>query len=114
MDTEQDMETLLEEREKCMCLDIPEVWYKKIPGWDKLEPGDKIKIQWAGEVLEGIEDDGYLFQLPICDDDHGMLDFFVHIPSPDNSSGIGDAPQVFTHLISLMENKLVKKLIHSK
>lgn len=110
MYTEQNMSTLLEEREKCMELDISEEWYKKVPQWDELAGGDKIKIEWQGDELDGVEDDGYLFRLPICDDDFGMLDFLVHIPNPDNSSGIGNAPGVFTHLISLMENKLVKKV----
>jgi hypothetical protein len=110
MDTDQDMDLLYKERSEVIDLEISEDVYKKIIGWENMKPGDKIRIEWKGDVLDGIEDEGYIFQLPFCDDAYDMLDFFVHIPSPDNSSGIGDAPQVFTHFISLMLNKLVQKI----
>lgn len=110
MNTENDIALLISEREIAMDLEIPYKWYEKAPGWDKLEPGDKIKIEWKGRELNDVEDEGYLFQLPMCDESLDMLDFFVHIPDPDNSSGIGPAPQVFTHFISLLQNKLVKRI----
>ena len=110
MDTEQDIDLMLTERSKVIDNDISDESYKKLGGIHDFDAGDRIRIMWQGEVLEGIEDDGYLFQLPVCEDDSSILDFFVHIPHPDNSSGIGDAPQVFTHFIALLENKLVKSI----
>lgn len=110
MNSENELDELLADREKAIEVDIPDEWYKKLPEWDKVEPGDMVSIEWTGKILEGVTDVGYLFQLPMCDEEYSMLDFFVHIPNPDNSSGIGDAPQVFTHLITLLENELVKSI----
>lgn len=110
MNTENELSQLLAEREKVVGADIPEKWYAKAPGWDKLTPGDRIKIEWKGGGLNGVEDEGYLFQLSMCNEDDSMMDWFVHIPQPDNCSGIGDAPQAFTHFISLLQNKFVKKI----
>lgn len=110
MKAEIKLNELLADRGKSIEIDIPEEWYKKVPEWDKIGPGDRVIIEWQGKELEGITDVGYLFQLPMCDEDYSMLDFFVHVPNPDNSSGIGDAPQVFTHLIFLMGNELVKSI----
>lgn len=101
---------MLKEQKRCSELDVPDEWYAKIPGWEKIKPGCRVNILWTGAGLEGVEDDVYLFQLPFCDDQYDMLDFFAHIPNPDNSSGIGDAPQEFVHLIALLENKLVKTI----
>lgn len=108
MTTEQDIDLLLKEQVANMQMEIPDDCYLKLG--DDLQAGDRILISWGGDILDGIEDEGYLFQLPTSEDDPGMLDFFVHIPHPDNSSGKGDAPQVFTHLLSLLQNKLVKSI----
>jgi hypothetical protein len=75
--------------------------------------GGKLKIFWGGS-LKDVEDEGFCFRLPMCNDDLEMYDFFVHIPNPDNSSGIGDAPEVFTHIVSIIKNKLVKKIEFSQ
>lgn len=109
MYTEQDLDLLISEQSKFIDIEISADAYSKIIG-QQFKPGDRIKITWAGKALEGIEDEGYLFQLPNCDDTYDMLDFFVHVRNPDNSSGIGPAPQVFTHLVALLENKLVKSI----
>ena len=110
MNSEIELDELLADRCKTIEVDIPSEWYKKIPEWDTIEPGDKVTIEWTGEILKGVVDVGYIFQLPMCDEDYSMLDFFVHIPNPDNSSGIGDAPQVFVHLITLLQSELVETI----
>lgn len=77
------------------------------------EVGRWVEIFWQSidEEESDYTDDGYLFQTPYCDDDPDLMDFFIHVPKPDNSSGIGDAPAEWVHLIQLMQNLLVKKII---
>src|SRR4029077_20219775 len=74
--------------------------------------GCKIEIFWQDMEKKAADytDEGYLFQTPYCDDDSDILDFFAHIPRPDNSSGIGDPPAVFAHLIELLINPLITKI----
>jgi len=109
---DRDLQKLYDDRKECLALDFEDAWLNKIFG-QELAPGDKIKIVWTGDILEGVEDEGYLFQLPMCDDDPDMLDFFVHIPNPDNSGGIGDAPQEFVHFISLLSNPLIRNILNN-
>lgn len=70
--------------------------------------GAKIEIFWAGrdEV-----DSGYLFALPSSQDEYDLL---FHVPSPDNSEGIGDAPPVWGHLNALCKNAKVKRIVVSR
>lgn len=73
-------------------------------------PGATIKIQWQDE--EGNDtciDEGYMFLLPFQDD--YIDDYFIHVPKPDNSAGIGDAPPEWKHINNLLKNKYVKHLI---
>ncbi len=78
------------------------------PQWSKLvgipSPGKMVEIYWKG----GIIDYGYLFLLPECDEND--YDYFVHVPKPDNSSGIGDAPPIWQHINNLLSNDLVKRI----
>jgi len=109
MSTNSSLSELLEEQKENVELDLSPDVLNKMKG--TFDPGDKIKIVWAGDVLDGEEDEGYLFQIPTCDEDVDMLDFFVHIPRPKNPSGKENAPSVFVHFVSLLTNKLVKQII---
>lgn len=86
---------------------------RKLVGLPK--PGSPIRIFWQGVAYTGIIDHGYCFRLPICDRDESMHDLFVHIPHPNNSGGIGDAPEEYKHLNDLLSNKYVSQIevLHS-
>lgn len=75
--------------------------------WEKLQgepiPGGKIEIKWKGRSET---DHGYFFALPTSDTE--IYDICVHIPSPDNSDGMDDAPPVWINLYELVNNNLVK------
>ena len=81
-----------------------------IPNFEKIEgdplPMCKVKIWW---IDRDFPDDGYCFALPHQKIDEA--DLCVHIPSPDNSDGIGEAPPIFTTICSISNNKRVKRLV---
>jgi hypothetical protein len=83
-------------------------WESKIKPTRELNPGDRIEIVW---IDRDFTDTGYLFQLPGMDDYGDMLDYFVHIPDPDNSDGIGNADAEFVYLWELLSFKRVKQII---
>ena len=96
------MEELLKEHKKYQ-YEIPtDNEFTKLKGEAKI--GSNIEIDWIDR--EEI-DKGYLFALPISQDENDLL---FHIPNPDNSDGIGDAPPVWGHLNSLLKNKRVKQI----
>jgi hypothetical protein len=76
--------------------------------WAKLEghpsAGKMVRIYWK----DGIIDYGYLLLLP--ERDENDFDYLIHVPKPDNSAGIGDAPPVWQHINNLLSNKLIKRV----
>lgn len=84
--------------------------------WAKLEgrpePGGAIKIQWkkypGNEEFDPIIDEGYIFVLP--DMDASACDCYFHVPHPDNSGGMDNAPEEFGYLIQLLTNEQVDKI----
>lgn len=80
--------------------------YSKISGTPKA--GCMLSIIWKDRQEE---DYGYCFRLPIQDDEDEMLDLIVHVTQVDNSDGIGKAPEEWTHLLSLLENDRVEKVV---
>lgn len=91
------------QRKKALEYDNWEDHFAKIKGEPKA--GGKVKIYW---VYRDFEDDGYLFTLP--DQEPEENDFFIHIPKPDNSDGIGDAPDVHIHMLELASFERVVKI----
>lgn len=85
---------LLAQREKILNQEISHEIFNKIKGVS--DGGNKVEIYWEDRDLP---DEGYLFTLPEMAEDEG--DVFIHIPSPDNSGGIGSAPEVHIHLLEL-------------
>lgn len=83
---------------------IDEKYFDKIEG--DLHLGGKCDIVWEGRDYN---DEGYVFALP--NQDMELLDVCIHVPCPDNSDGIGDAPEEHVHLYFLLSNKKVKKVI---
>jgi hypothetical protein len=104
----QELEVLYKQWKKNEDVEFTEVEESKISG--DPDAGCKVSIHWKGRYLNGIVDEGYCFWLPMCDDDFLMYDFFVHIPSPDNSSGIGDVEGQVIHIAEIIKNKLVSKV----
>lgn len=94
---------LLEQREKALDYENWEELFKKIEG--DFDFGNKIEVQW---VDREDSDYGYLFTLPEMDGE--LNDFFIHVPSPDNSDGIGPAPEVHIHALELASFERVKKI----
>lgn len=94
---------LLEQRAKAMIYDDWENHFAKIKGTP--EPGQKLEVHWTDK--EDV-DEGYFFTLPEMEIEEN--DLFIHIPKPDNSSGIGDAPDIHIHLLELASFELVKKI----
>lgn len=70
----------------------------------EIKYGSNISIKWHGRTFI---DKGYVLQTPEQDEDLEMYDFFIHVPSPDNEEGIGDAPPVWVHIKSLLINDMV-------
>jgi len=66
------------------------------------EAGAAVCIFWDKSCEDDIPeiDTGYLFQTPECDPNH-EYDFFVHVPRPENNSGIDTPPAAFVHLLAL-------------
>lgn len=95
---------LSKEHKKYQLIDILDTHMSKLKGYPL--PGREVTIQWN----DGVMDDGYLFTIPECDETIDY-DMFVHVPKPDNSSGIGDAPEVWQHLNNLLTNDFVDKII---
>lgn len=69
-------------------------------------PGDQITVVWTDRDEH---DFGYVFTLPQMDDADD-LNLIVHIPNPDNSDGMGDAPPVWIHLYELVKLDRVKEV----
>jgi len=71
-------------------------------------PGGECKITWNDREAN---DYGYFFRIPGIHD-LGSVDgdVFVHVPRPDNSDGIDDAPEQFMHLNDLLANERVKQV----
>lgn len=96
-----ELEKLLKAQELFLDQDFPDEYWNKIKG--EAQPGGKIEIKWKEREFT---DKGYFFALP--DSDVEIGDICVHIPFPDNSDGIGDAPPVWINLYELVNNEQVK------
>ncbi len=100
------MEDLLKEIEDYHNLGIDDDLFDKLQG--EAYPGAGVEIFWKGREEP---DKGYIFTLPNQTWDEA--DVCVHIPNPDNSDGMDDAPEVHIHISNLLSNKRVKKIIVS-
>lgn len=103
-----DVEKWIEDWKRYSEMELTELDEQKQIG--NLRPGAKVKIEWQN--LDGTElciDYGYAFLTPFQDD--GIDDYFIHVPSPDNSSGKGNVPPEWQHINQLLSNRLVKKII---
>lgn len=99
------MEDLIEEIETYHNLaEIEDDLFDKLYG--ETFPGAHVEIFWK---KRGEPDKGYIFVLPNQTWDEG--DVCVHIPKPDNSDGIDDAPEVHIHISNLLLNNRVKKVV---
>lgn len=96
-----ELEKLIEAQEAFLDTDIPDDDWNKVQG--EPIPGGKIEIKWKGRQFA---DKGYFFALPTSDTE--IYDICVHIPSPDNSDGMDDAPPVWINLYQLVINDQVK------
>ncbi|TDQ27670.1 hypothetical protein [Tenacibaculum caenipelagi] len=94
------IQELIHQRTNALEYDNFELLNKKIIG--RVDAGGKVEIQWKDKENT---DTGYVFTLPNMDLDEN--DFFIHIPYPDNSGGIGDAPEVHIHALELASFDLV-------
>jgi hypothetical protein len=101
---------LEKKREFYQAYDLTEEQFAKLEG--EPEPGGRISIQWkkypGEEEFDAIVDEGYAFILPGMD--ASVCDCYFHIPHPDNSGGIGAAPEEFGYLVELLINELVDKI----
>lgn len=99
------IEELLIEHKEYFEIEINDSVLKKVRG--SILAGNKIEITWKERRNQ---DYGYLFALPVsC----GLDDLFYHIPNPDNSDGIDDAPPVWGHFNALILNtNITRILIH--
>jgi hypothetical protein len=80
--------------------------FDKLLGADT-EAGSRVEIIW--NELGDYPDNGYLFELPgICTPDEA--DIFVHIPKPQNPSGMDTSPPVFLHLYDILTNEQVNSV----
>lgn len=104
----KELNQLLSQRQKLLNADIKEEHFNKLKG-EPIEAGSRCEIIW-NDWGEDYPDAGYLFDLPI-DNSSDEGDVFVHIPNPQNPSGIGTPPSVFLHLYDLMSNNQVKNII---
>lgn len=103
---QNEMEELLKEREASIKIELLDKHIEKLNIKTDLKAGDKIIITWIDR--EDV-DVGYLFALPkLSHPDE--YDLFYHIPLPDSSDGIGQAPEVFGHLTSLMTNERIRQI----
>lgn len=93
---------LKKELKKYSLKELTKLQWKKLVGTPSA--GRMVRIYWR----DGVIDYGYLFLLPECDEADG--DYLVHVPQPDNSSGIGDAPPIWQHINNLLSNDLVKRI----
>ena len=100
------MKNLLKEIEDYQRTGIDDDLFDKLKG--ETFPGANVEILWKGREET---DKGYVFVLPNQTWDEG--DVCVHIPKPDNSDGMDDAPEVYIHISNLLSNKRVKKIIVS-
>lgn len=98
------MKTLKKQIKKFQEEDIEHDVFQKLEGTG--HPQASVEIFWSNTEET---DKGYVFVLPEQNFDED--DFCVHIPFPDNSAGIGDAPEVHSHVYNLLLNKLVKKIV---
>lgn len=96
-----ELEQLIKGQELFLDTDISDEDWEKVQGIPI--PGGKIEIKFKGRPET---DHGYFFALPTSDIE--IYDICVHIPSPDNSDGMDDAPPVFINLYELVMNKCVK------
>lgn len=100
------MEGLLKEREESIKIELLDKHIEKLNIKTNLKAGDKIVVTWVDR--EDV-DTGYLFALPqLSHPDE--YDLFYHIPFPDSSDGIGQAPEVFGHLTSLLTNDRIRQI----
>lgn len=104
----EEMQVLLKRQGKYADAEYSDKELEKLVG--NPSAGCKVVVKWGGGMLKDVEDDGYCFSLPMCDEDYWMYDFFVHIPSPENPGGIGDIEGQFLHIGDLIKNKLVKTI----
>lgn len=102
----EELQNLLDERQKCLKTELGDNHWSKLTG-EESNAGCKVEIRWVG--LDCV-DHGYLFDLPIGNSSD-EADIFVHIPKPENPSGIDTPPPVFTTLYQLMLNDQVKSII---
>ena len=97
------MKDLLKQRDDVLSKEISSEVFNKIIGIS--DGGNRVKIHW---IDRDYVDKGYLFTLPTMAQDEG--DVFVHVPSPDNSDGMGEAPEVHIHLLELASFDRVVKI----
>jgi len=95
---------LKKEHKKFSEIELTKGQYRKLKGLPP-KPGRMLKIYWR----DGIIDYGYIFALPI-NDYTSDFDFFINVPRPDNSAGIGDVPPIWQHLNNILSNDLVKRI----
>lgn len=98
------MEKLLQQREIFLEMDTDDIPFNKIEG--EPYPGSNVEIFWESRECT---DKGYTIVLP--EQEFGEADVFIHIPFPDNSDGIGNAPEEHIHLGELLTNKRVLKVV---
>lgn len=101
---QNNMKNLIKEIKKYQDIELEDSVYDKIDG--EAIPGSNVEIHW---VDRDEIDEGYIFTLP--DQQWDEYDACVHIPSPDNSDGIDDAPEVHIHLLKLASFDRVEKII---
>lgn len=104
------MNELLKEHKRYGDIELSDDELDKLKGDPK--PGKWINIYWIKDdeypEFDRIVDEGYLISLPISDE--SVNDYFVHIPNPDNSSGIGDADPEWIHINCLLKNENVESI----
>lgn len=98
------MKELLKQIEIYQTLDLPENLFDKLDG--ETLPNASVEVIWFDREES---DNGYIFVLPNQEADEG--DVCVHIPSIDNSDGIGKGESIHCHLSNILTNKRVKKVI---
>lgn len=98
------MKNLIKEIEDYQNSEMPDDLLDKLEG--ETMPGAHVEIFWKDREET---DTGYVFVLPNQSWDEA--DVCVHVPKPDNSDGIGDAPEVHIHISNLLINERVEKVV---
>lgn len=101
---EETIKELLQEITDFQNSEMPDDLFDKLEG--ETMPGAHVEIFWKDREET---DAGYVFVLPGQDWD--ISDVCVHVPKPDNSDGMDDAPEVHIHIANLLINERVEKVV---